>query len=676
MKRLRLRAIFALTCLAVAAPAAAALDVASLDRSADACTDFYRFANGKWLQSTTLPDNRARYGVFQMLEEQNEKILVDAFREALAKPLPPAGSAERMALQYFASGMELQAIERAGLKPLQPAFARLASMKSARDMPAALAYLHMHGLGGGFALDIDADAKRSTHYLTQVRQGGLGLPDRDYYFRDDERTHGQREAYRKHVARMFELAGDTPQAASKHSEVAIAIEKDLAAASMTAVERRDPEKTYNKMTVAQLDAMAPGFDWRGYLNALGGQHIAELDVKQVEFAKAFARMAGERPIDDWRTYYRWHVLRTASDKLPAAFDEQNFDFYERQLKGVKTPPPRERRVILTIGGGFGGEGLGMAVGKIYVDKAFPPEAKARAMELIRNVKSSLEDRLRSVDWMSEETRRRSIEKAASMRIKIGYPDQWRDYRGADVGPYSYVENWMRATAFDMKRDIGRSGKAVDRGEWLMGPHIVNAYYNAGGNEIVFPAAILRPPYFDMNADDASNYGGIGMVIGHEITHGFDDRGRLYDKDGNMRDWWTPEDARRYKERAQRVVDQYSGMEGVDGVKPNGALTLGENLSDVGGLKISFYALQKALKQRPQGPIDGLTPEQRFFVSFAHGWRNIARTEYERNALLTGQHSLPRFRVMGPIRHMPEFAQAFSCDASKALLAEGERANIW
>ena len=318
----------------------------------------------------------------------------------------------------------------------------------------------------------------------------------------------------------------------------------------------------------------------------------------------------------------------------------------------------------------------MALGRIFVDEKFPPEAKARALELINNVKDALAARLRAVDWMSAETRTRSLEKLATMKVKIGYPDQWRDYRGARIGEGLFAENWLASNQLDHQRDLKRIGNAVDRGDWFISPHIVNAYYSPSSNEIVFPAAILQPPYFDPNADDAVNYGGIGMVIGHEITHGFDDRGRRYDKDGNLRDWWTAEDALRYTERAKLIEAQYASFDGIDGVKPNGALTLGENISDIGGIKIAYDALQRSLQGKPRPLIDGLTPEQRFFLSFAQAWRSTARPEWERNALLTGQHSLPRFRVRGPIAHMPEFAKAFSCDAARALLPENSRTAIW
>ncbi|HET7729514.1 MAG TPA: M13 family metallopeptidase [Usitatibacter sp.] len=659
-----------------AGAASAALDVAGIDRSIDPCTDFYQFANRKWLQSTAIPDDRARWGTFEAISARNEEVLRKAFDEGLAQPLPAAGDPRRKLFQYYASGMDAAAIEKAGLEPLRPYLARASAVASPADLARALALLQSHGIGAGFAFDANPDRRDSTRYIAELEQGGLGMPDRDYYFLEDERTAKLREGYRRHVAAMFALAGDTPEAASKNAQAVMALETELARGSATRVERRDEVKNYNKMTVAQLAAAAPGFPWSDYLAALGAAHARELNVRQPAYLRTFAKLAAERPAAEWQAYLRWHILHATAPKLPKAFEDEHFDYFERQFRGTKAQPPRFRRVVQTIGGAYGEQGLGQVIGRMFVEKTFSPQAKARALEMVNDIKAALGDRLRSVDWMTEETRARSLEKLAAMQTKIGYPDRWRDFSDADVGPYSFVENWLRARAFDHRRDLGRLGKPVDRGDWLMSPHIVNAYYNPTGNEIVFPAAILQPPYFDVEADDALNYGGIGMVIGHEITHGFDDRGRLYDAQGNLREWWTEEDNRRYKERAQRVVTQYAAYPGIEGVKVNGQLTLGENLSDVGGLKIAYDALQRALRKRPAAPIDGLTAEQRFFLSFAQGWRSSARLEWERNSLLTGQHSLPRLRVRGPIAHMPEFARAFSCDAGKALLSEGERANIW
>jgi putative endopeptidase len=673
---MRLKPLLAAVAATLAFPAGAAIDLAGIDKSIDACTDFYRYTNRQWLETTEIPGDRARWGTFEIIAQRNEKLLVAAFDEAMKKPLPPEGTMERKVFQFYASGMDTAAIERSGLKPLEPAFALARSVKGPADLPRVIARFHAWGIEAPFDFGVSQDAKDSTRYLVDLTQAGLGMEDRDYYFLEDERSKKLRDGYAKLVEKMFVLAGESPEAAAKAAATVMSLETELARASMTALERRDVDKTYNKMTLAKFAEGSPGFGWREYFTALGARDVPELDVNQPEFMKAFARLAAERPAAEWQTYLRWHALRVYARTLPAKFEDAYFDYYSRQFQGVKEPPPRHRRVFQMMGGNFGQDRIGHGIGKVYVDRAFPPEAKAKALELIVNVKSALEDRLKRVDWMTEETRARSLEKAAAMKIKIGYPDRWRDFSTMQVGAKSFAENYMAAAEYDLRRQLARIGKPVDRDDWWMSPHIVNAYYNSSNNEIVFPAAILQPPYFDKDADPAYNYGGIGMVIGHEITHGFDNRGRRFDKDGNLRDWWTAEDSRRYEERAKKVAAQYSGFEGVEGVKVSGDLTLGENISDIGGMKIAYDAMQKALEKKPQGPIQGLTQQQRFFIAFSQAWRARARTEWEVNALRTGQHSLPRFRVKGPIAHMPEFAQAFSCAPEKALLTEGERANIW
>ena len=674
MRLTPLRAALAAALAAASFQAPAALDIAGIDKSIDACTDFYRHTNRAWLETTEIPADRTRWGSFEIIAQRNEKLLTAALDEALAKPLPPEGTVERKVFQFYRSGMDTAAIERHGLKPMEPIFA--AAVKGAADLPATLARYHAWGIAAGFDFDADPDAKDSTRYIAELNQSGLGMEDRDYYFLDDERSRKLREGYLKHVENMFRLAGAAPEAAQAAARAVLAVETELARGSMTALERRDVDKTYNKMSLARLAELAPGFDWRAYFTALGVKDPGDLNVSQPEFMKTFAKLAAERSPAEWQIYLRWHALKSYARVLPAAFEDEYFDFHSRQFQGVKVQPPRHRRVFLMMGDDFGNSRLGHGLGKVYVDRAFGPESKARALELITNVKSALEDRLKSVDWMTEETRQRSLEKAAAMKIKIGYPDRWRDFSTMAVGDKSYAENFRAANEYDMRRFVARVGKPVDRGDWWMSPHIVNAYYSSSNNEIVFPAAILQPPYFDTKADEAYNYGGIGMIIGHEITHGFDNRGRRYDKDGNLRDWWTAEDSRRYEERARKVAAQYSGFEGIEGVKVSGELTLGENISDIGGMKIAFGAMRKALAKKPQGPIQGYTQEQRFFIAFSQAWRSRARTEWEVNSLRTGQHSLPRFRVKGPLAHMPEFAKAFSCAPEKALLSEGERANIW
>ena len=658
-----------------AGAAPAALDIAGFDRGIEACTDIYQHVNRRWLEATPIPDDRTSWGTAAMVDRNNEAILVAALDAAVKAP-PAAGTPQRKAADFYRSGMDVAAIEKAGTRPLQPVMARVAAVKTPADVARTLGYLHTLGINAGFTFELEQDVKDSSRYLVQLQQGGLGLPERDYYFKDDERSKQQREAYLKHVARMLELYGEPAAQAQKEAATVFAFESQLAAASRPRVELRDDEKNYNKRSVKALAAETPGFAWSEYLRAINGGMVADVNLAQPEFFKALARLAKERPAEDWRVYLRWQVLRATADKLPAAFNDESFAFNERLMKGRKAQPPRSRHVLTGISGGLGTLPMAQAVGQIYVERAFPPESKARALELVRNVKSALGDRLRTLDWMGAETRTRALEKLAAMEIKIGYPDRWRDYSDAKIGDASFVENWFAANRYEMRYNLRRLGKEVDRHEWLMSPHMVNAYHNANMNEIVFPAAILQPPFFDPKADDALNYGGIGMVIGHEITHGFDDRGRKYDARGNLTDWWTAEDARRYEERAKRIAKQYSGYEGPEGLKVNGELTLGENISDLGGLKIAYLALQKALRDKPQGPIDGLTQEQRFFLSYAQVWRSNMRPEQERLRILTDGHSPARYRVKGPLANMPEFAQAFSCDAGKTLLSEGERANIW
>jgi predicted metalloendopeptidase len=553
---------------------------------------------------------------------------------------------------------------------------RVAGVEDAASLARALALLHGNGIDAGFAFTVSPDAKDSGRYLAQILQGGLGLPDRDYYFLPDERSARIRSEYAKHVALMFALAGDGVEDSERNAARVMALETELARASMTVVERRDVDRTYNKRAVSRLAEDAPDFPWRAYFSALGAPGLAELNVAQPEYMQAFARLAAARPGADWRAYLRWQVLRATAGKLPETFARASFDFYQGVLQGKKAGPPRSRHVIDVIAGRYGTEPMGQALSMIFVERAFTPAAKARAESMIAHVKDTLRERLRTLEWMGGDTRARAVEKLAAMRVKAGYPDRWRDYADADVGDYSFVENWLRAKAFAHRRNVARIGRPVDRTEWNTSPHIVNAFYNGSGNEIVFPAGILQPPFFDAQADDAVNYGAIGMVIGHEITHGFDDRGRRFDAAGNLRDWWTAADAVRYVERAQRVERQYGAFVGVEDLPVNGKLTLGENISDVGGVKIAYLALRAALRDKPREALDGFTAEQRFFLSFAQAWRTSYRPEMERLQLRTDAHSPPRFRVAGVVANMPEFAQAFACDASRTLLSETERANIW
>jgi predicted metalloendopeptidase len=557
--------------------------------------------------------------------------------------------------------MDTQAIEKAGPAPLKPAFARIKAIQSGRDLAAAIARAQMEGGAPAFGFCVEQDDRRSTAYIAQFAQGGLGLPDRDYYTGSDERSREIRARYLEHVARMFGLTGEKPLLAKAHAGLVLALETRLAEASMTQVERRDPNVVYHKLTVAELAALAPGFDWAGYRATLGLGEEAVL-VRQPAFFRTFSAMVEEVPLAQWKTYLRWQALTAAADRLSEPFEREHFAFFGATLNGIKELSARWKRVQDAAD-----QALGEALGQLYVERAFGPGAKVRALELVANLRAALGERIRDLDWMGSATRAAALDKLAALTVKIGYPGQWRDYAGLEVGRTSYADNAVRANVFEFKRNLAKLGRPVDRGEWDMTPPTVNAYYNPQLNEIVFPAGILQPPFFDPEADDAVNYGAIGMVIGHEMTHGFDDQGRQYDAEGNLKEWWTPEDSRAFADRTGLVVRQFDALEALPGLHLNGRLTLGENIADLGGLKIAFAAYQKSLEGRPRPvDLDGFTAEQRFFLGYAQAWAFHAREEAVRMRVVVDPHAPPRFRVNAPLANLPEFIQAFGCGAGTPM----------
>jgi predicted metalloendopeptidase len=496
--------------LAAALPAvcAATLDVAGLSKDISPCDDFYAYANRHWLEATAIPDDKPGWGTFAIIDQRNKERLKAILASAAASnPFPP-GSNRHKVVAYYASGMDEAAIARAGLAPLAPLFAAIEAVKAPADLPQALAALHRSGVRAGFSFAVRQDAKDSRRYLAEIQAGGLGLPDRDYYFREDERSKSQREAYRAHVAEVFRLAGEEPAAAGRLADGVMAIETALAGSHLTLVERRDPDRVYNLRTVDRLAEEAPGFGWKAYFAAAGIPPLAELNNAQPAAATRFAKLAAAQPAADWRAYLRWHALNAAATKLPREFEQAHFAFFQRTLTGVREMPPRDERVIEAISGRYGGEPLAHALGELFVGEAFPPEAKRRAVALVGHVKAAFRERLEKLDWMEEATRRAALAKLDRMAVKIGYPDRWRDFAAAGVGDRPFAANWLAANAFEFGRVLSRLGRPVDRGEWWMSPHIVNAYFGSTLNEIVFPAGILQPPYFDPKADDAVNFGGI------------------------------------------------------------------------------------------------------------------------------------------------------------------------
>ena len=655
------------------APAVQALDRSSLDTTCAPCRDFFEFANGGWLSHTEIPAVFPSWGSFNQLYEHNLDVLHELL-DAAAKDhaAPPGGNHGKLGT-FYRTCMDSAAAETAGLEPLKPELDRIAVVSSASALLAETARMQRAGARALFSFAAGPDAKHSTEVIGEAGQGGLGLPDRDYYTKTDSASERLRQQYVTHVARMLELAGtgraDDARVAAQRI---LALESALAGASMTRVQQRDPNAVYHKMTVAELGAISPGIAWGEYFGAVGAPPVTALNVRQPDFFKALSGLVRDRPMDDWRWYLRWHLLDRFGPWLASPLAAEDFHF-EQTLTGVKEQQPRWRRCVEATD-----RALGEALGQEYVAHAFSPEAKRRALEMVHNLESVMEDRLHGLPWMGDTTRQQALTKLAGYTNKIGYPDRWVDYSALRIEPGSFVVNVQRATEFDTGRRLAEIGKRVDRTRWGMTPPTVNAYYNPRMNEIVFPAGILQPPFFNPDADDAINYGGMGAVIGHELTHGFDDAGRQFDAVGNLRDWWTAVDGDRFKAQAQLVVDQFAGYAAVDTLRVNGRLTLGENLADLNGLRIAYAALERTLVGKPRPPlIDGFTPEQRFFLGWAQVWRGKYRDEYARLLVNVDPHSPPRWRVNGPLSNMTEFRKAFACNAGDAMIRpDSVQPHIW
>ncbi|PYI93279.1 MAG: hypothetical protein DME97_05950 [Verrucomicrobia bacterium] len=657
-------------------------DPKNMDTSVKPQDDFYLYANGGWIKRNPIPPEFSRWGSFNMLAEHNNDALHDIAEKAAAaapkvaaKPNPEKAAAVDLQKvgDFYASGMNEKAADDARVKPLADEFKRIDGLKDRGDVLKEIGHLHAIGLTALFRFGSNQDAKNSTMVISQATQGGLALPDRDYYTKEDAASKKLRDQYVEHMTKMFALLGEAQDQAAEHAKKVMGIETALATPARTRVQLRDPQKNYNKMKQADLQALTPDWNWADYFKELKLTDPGDINVGQPEFFKAADQVFANTPVEDWKIYLRWHFLHGMAGSLSKDFVEEDFNFFIKTLTGAQQIKPRWKRVVAKTD-----EELGESLGKLYVANYFPPEAKARALEMVNNLKEALADRIKTLDWMDEPTKQEALKKLAAFTVKIGYPDKWRDYSLLKVDRGPYALNVLRGETFEKNRQIEKIGKPVDRSEWGMTPPTVNAYYNPNRNEIVFPAGILQPPFFDPKADDAINYGGIGAVIGHEMTHGFDDRGRQYDAVGNLRDWWTPESAKAYVERSKAIVAQYAGYEPLPGLHINGELTQGENIADIGGVKISYLALQKAIaKKGPQPKIDGFTPEQRFFLGFAQIWRNNQRDEDLKLRLNTDPHSPGRFRTIGPLSNFVEFKKAFDIpDGSPMIRPADQRVNIW
>lgn len=652
-------------------PPVPAFSISYMDRAVSPKTNFYLFADGDWVKNNPVPSDKSRWGGFVQLAERNSYLIHGLLEEAAASN-SPKGTPRREVGDFYISAMDTNRLEQLRFKPIQADLKRIDEIKSTEDLIRLLARFHNEGVGGIFNSGVEPDARQSSIYALQLDQGGLSMPDRSYYL--DEGFATQRDAYREHVTKMFTLLGEKPEVAATNAVIVFDLEKDLAKASRTRVELRDPLKNYNKVTKAELLQKNPDLIWQVYLSERDLNRAPYAIVGQPEFFEAVDKLIGSRPLSDWKVYLRWHVLHSSAPYLFHEAEVENFNFFGKVLSGQPEQEPRWKRAFRTLDGS-----IGEAVGQLYVEKYYPPEARQKMKDLVENLKVVFRDHLEKADWMTEATRQKALAKFARFSQKIGYPDKFRDYSSIKIKRDDYLGNVRRSAAFEEHREIARVGKPVDRTEWDMTPPTVNAYFNPLQNEIVFPAGILQPPFFDLTQDDAVNYGAIGVVIGHEITHGYDDQGRKYDAEGNLNEWWTKQDAKEFDQRAQKVVDEYAAFETLPGVHVNGRLTLGENLADLGGINIAYDALERDLAKNPEKrkTIDGFTPEQRFFISFAQVWRTNIRDAEARRLVTVDPHSPGRFRAVGPLMNFQPFFDAFDIKPGDPMWRAPElRAHIW
>ncbi|MFZ5940446.1 MAG: M13 family metallopeptidase [Bacteroidota bacterium] len=648
-----------------------AIRESDLDRSVMPGDDFYRFANGGWLDSHPIPDEFSRYGTFDLLREDNKKLVKELVEQVSAQEAE-SGSIARKVGDYFKTGMDSAVIDAMGFEPLKPELERIAALENKQQLTAYLTMLYAQGTPTLFYYFGSPDLENSSMVLGNLHQGGMGLTDVDYYRADDERSAGIREEYKRYISRLFTLTGVAAEDADARAARILAFETRLARAAMTRLEQRNPYATFNKMSVDQLGSICPSVDWNAFFEANGVNGATEINVRQPKFIAELDAMLKEIPMAEWKEYLTWNLLNQSTAYLSSDFESASFEFYGKFLSGKEVNQPRWKRVLSSTEGA-----MGEALGQLFVEKYFPPQAKERMLTLVENLRYALGVRIRNLDWMSEATKEEALAKLATMNVKIGYPDVWRDYSGLEVGESSYYLNHRMAAAFNMAYELSKIGKPVDPNEWGMTPQTVNAYYSPQRNEIVFPAGILQPPFFYFEADDAINYGAIGVVIGHEMTHGFDDQGRQYDKDGNLKDWWTKEDADRFMERAEVLVKQYDSFIVLDTVHADGKLSLGENIADLGGLNIAFTAVKKAWEENSPSELSGFTPEQRFFLAYAHIWANNIRDKEMLRLTKEDVHSLGKFRVNGPLPNLQEFYDAFHLDETNGMYIPVEdRALIW
>ena len=640
-----------------------------LDKNIDPCNDFYAYACSKWQAQNPVPSDRATWGRFNELQERGEYIVRDILEKAAAKTTGRSANEQKIG-DYYASCMDESAVEKAGTKPLTHDFDSIAALKSKADLAKEILRLHREGTDVLFNFGSESDFKNASQIIAVVDQGGLGMPDRDYYFKDDAKSVELRQKYVQHVQKMFELLGDVPDKAAAEAKVVMDIETGLAKGALDQTSRRDPQKIYHKVTNQELTALSPDFNWTVYFEGVGAPKFDSLNVAEPDFVKQMGSVLNTFSLDDWKTYLRWHAVHDNAAVLPVAFVNENFEFFGKTMQGTKELRPRWKRCVSYADGD-----LGEVIGQIYVEQTFGAEGKARTLAMVNALEKSLGEDIKSLPWMGEDTKKQALVKLAAITNRIGYPDKWRDYSKLEIVRGDALGNSQRSNQHDLLRRLNKIGTALDKRDWPYPPMTINASYNPLQNNITFPAGILQPPFFDNKADDAMNFGGIGAVIGHELTHGFDDEGSQFDADGNLRDWWTADDKKKFEERTGCVKDQYGSFVAVDDLKLNGKLTLGENTADNGGMRIAYMALMSALAGKEPPPVDGLTAKQRFFLGWANVWCQNRTDAIARMLVTIDPHSPGKNRVNGTISNMPEFREAYHCKADAPMVNQNA-CRVW
>ena len=651
-------------------PYTPSLDLASMDRKVDPCVDFYEYSCGGWRKLNPIPADQTGWSVYGKLYEDNLNYLRVILEQAAAATTRDAVT--QKIGDYYASCMDEAEVDKLGVKPLQSNLSAIASLQSTKQLPALLAALQLEGTSALFNASPTQDPDNSDAVIMDISQGGLGLPDRDYYLQDDAKSKETREEYLRHVQKIFELLGDSPDTAKINAATVMRIETSLAKASLTRVERRDPYKQKNKMSVPDLGKLAPDFDWNAYFTATDAPQFPILNVDWPNFFKDVDAQLKSNSLQDWKNYLRFHVANSHAPFLSSAFVNEDFAFYRKYLRGAAELQPRWKRCVRYVDGD-----LGEALGQAYVQKTFPPELKATTVEMTRRIEDAMALRIQQLDWMSPQTKQQALAKLHAIRNKVGYPDKWRDYSSLSIVRGQFYGDDVRATEFEVHRQLNKIGKPVDRGEWGMTPPTVNAYFDPQMNDINFPAGVLQPPLYDAKMDDAPNYGNTGSTIGHELTHGFDDEGRKYDAQGNLKDWWTKEDAEQFVKHSDCVVDQYAQYIVVDDIHINSKLTEGEDVADLGGTILAYIAWKDATKDMTLKDRDSLTPDQRFFIGLAQWACENTRPENERLQAITDPHSPGKYRINGVVVNMPEFAAAFACKAGQPMVKPPDKVcHVW